>query len=162
MRILGIDPGSISAAYAVVSDNPGTGEIQPIAVGDVPVVDRMVDAVGFANILRQHRVHLIVIEKVSAMPKQGVSSTFRFGMGCGLLRGVVAALALPLTEVSPTVWKREFKLDNDGEKSRALAIRLFPALAAQMQRKKDHGRAEALLIASWQLARSRVELADVI
>jgi crossover junction endodeoxyribonuclease RuvC len=141
--ILGIDPGAVSAAYALLDDDGSVAQ-----VGDVPVVDRMVDIVGFLAILDAFLPSMAIIEKVGAMPRQGVSSTFRFGIGTGLLRGAILAREIPLHEVSPAKWKRHFGLDSDAEKARALAIRLWPGCKA-LGRKKDHGRAEALLLACY-------------
>jgi Holliday junction resolvasome RuvABC endonuclease subunit len=143
MLILGIDPGSVSAAYAVVGDDHRLH-----AVGDVPVADRMVDAAAFAAILRQWHPDEAIIEQVSAMPRQGVSSSFRFGLGTGMLRGVILGQRIPLHQVTPSKWKKHFRLDSDAEKSRALAIRLWPD-CGELRHKKDHGRAEAMLIARY-------------
>jgi Holliday junction resolvasome RuvABC endonuclease subunit len=144
--ILGIDPGSVSAAYGLLDE-----EGIYCATGDIPVVDRMVDAAGLNRLLGWWGMTLIaVVEQVSAMPKQGVTSSFRFGMGCGLIRGVLVARGVPIIQVAPTKWKKHFNLDNDGEKSRALALRLWPT-CRDLVRKKDHGRAEALLMARWYL-----------
>lgn len=144
-RLIGIDPGSISAAYGLLDANGGL-----IDVGDVPVVDRMVDAAGWNRLLSDLAPDFAIIELVSAMPKQGVASTFRFGMGCGMLRGVLAARGIPLAQVAATRWKRHFGLDSDAEKSRALALRNWPH-CVRLGRKKDHGRAEALLLALYHL-----------
>jgi hypothetical protein len=151
--VLAIDPGSVSAAYAVLSDDGAA-----FAVGDVPVANRMVDAAGFVGILEEWPlIDAAIIEDVHSMPKQGVASTFRFGMGCGLLRGAIIAMGLPLHLVAPTKWKRFFSLDSDAEKSRALAIRYWPG-CRELSRKKDHGRAEALLLARYYLeTRNRYE-----
>ena len=70
-------------------------------------------------------------------------------MGCGLIRGVLAGAGVPIISVTPAKWKKHFSLNSDAEKSRALAIRRFPT--APLARKKDHGRAEALLMALWKL-----------
>lgn len=142
--ILGIDPGSISAAYAVLGMN--SYGLQD--VGDVPVADRMVDAAAFARLVRHWKPEIAVIEQVAAMPKQGVSSSFRFGMGCGLLRGVILGMNIPLMQVPATRWKKHFNLNADAEKSRELAIRYWPE-CDKLSRKLDHGRAEAMLIARW-------------
>jgi crossover junction endodeoxyribonuclease RuvC len=141
MRVLGIDPGSVSAAYAVYDTHHGA-----VIVEDVPVVDRQVNAAEFARLVEQHRPDRVVIETVGAFPKQGVSSSFRFGMGCGLLRGVVLGRGLTLVEVPASTWKKYFKLNREAEKSRSLAIKLFPAVQG-LSRKRDHNRAEALLLA---------------
>jgi len=147
--ILGIDPGSVSAAYGILDD-------QGIFVetGDIPVVDRMVDPSGLCLMLHSLGARpqdiIAVVEQVSAMPKQGVSSSFRFGMGCGLIRGVLAAFGIQIILVPATKWKKHFNLDSDAEKSRALALRLWPT-CRDLTHKKDHGRAEALLMARWYL-----------
>lgn len=141
--IIGIDPGSVSAAYAVLDP-----EGQIVEVDDVPVVDRMVDGSAFARIVGRLRPREAIIELVSAMPRQGVTSSFRFGLGVGILRGVLLSAGVPLYQVTAAKWKRYFALDNDGEKSRAMAIRIWPT-CEKLTRKKDHGRAEALLLARY-------------
>jgi crossover junction endodeoxyribonuclease RuvC len=87
------------------------------------------------------------LERVASMPKQGVASTFRFGRAFGTAIGVIGALKVPLIMVAPAKWKVHFRLSADKEQSRALALRLFPACAEQFQRKRDHNRAEASLLA---------------
>jgi Holliday junction resolvasome RuvABC endonuclease subunit len=149
-KILAIDPGSVSAAYAVLEEET----FRIVDVDDVPVVDKMVDAAGWSQIVEFWEPAVAVIEQVSAMPKQGVASSFRFGMGCGLLRGVVIAVGIPVVQVAPSKWKRDMGLDNDGEKSRALALRHWPK-CAHLKRKKDHGRAEALLLARWFVEKNK-------
>jgi crossover junction endodeoxyribonuclease RuvC len=151
-KILAIDPGAISAAYAILDE----ATLAIIDVDDVPVVDKMVDAAGWSQIVEFWEPNVAVIEQVGSMPKQGVSSAFRFGMGCGLLRGVVIAVGIPVVQVSPSKWKRDMGLDSDGEKSRALALRHWPK-CIHLKRKKDHGRAEALLLARWHIERNRGE-----
>ncbi len=106
----------------------------------------MVDAVSFAKLVSDNRPDAAIIETVSAMPKQGVSSTFRFGVGCGPLRGVIHTLGIPLYEVSASKWKPYFGLNTDGELSRSKALALYPAIEG-LSLKKHHGRAEALFLA---------------
>ena len=101
-----------------------------------------------AKRIREMQPAVAVIEQVGAMPKQGVSSTFKFGASFGLVRGVVLALGVPLHHVTPGVWKKHFRLNSDKEKARALALRFWPA-SEHFSRKKDHGRAEAALIARY-------------
>lgn len=146
MSVLGIDPGSVSAAYGVLSED---GHFK--ACGDIPVADKMIDPHGWADVVQRTMPIETVIEQVGAMPKQGVASSFRFGMGTGIIRGVVQGLGYPLVQVVPGKWKKHFGLDSDAEKSRALALRLWPLAAPHLRHKKDHGRAEALLIAKWRL-----------
>jgi crossover junction endodeoxyribonuclease RuvC len=143
--IIGVDPGSVSAAFALLDE---AGAI--VEVGDVPVVDRMVDGSAFARIVERYQPGEAIIELVSAMPGQGVTSTFRFGLGVGILRGVLLAHQWPLHQVTPSKWKKHFSLDRDAEKSRALAIRMWPG-CTELGRKKDHGRAEALLLARYHM-----------
>lgn len=88
-----------------------------------------------------------VFEQVSAMPGQGVSSVFSLGDTFGCVRGVVACLEFQSKSISPVSWKKYFKIPSDKEVARALAINLFPK--APLSRKKDHNRAEALLIARY-------------
>jgi hypothetical protein len=89
-----------------------------------------------------------VIEKAQAMPKQGVSSTFKYGTAYGALCAVTALCEIPTHLVSPRRWKTYFALDSDKERSRALAIRLWPGCGL-FERKRDHGRAEAALLARY-------------
>jgi len=143
MKILGIDPGSVSAAMAIIdTENPFEGVVM---CENVPVVNRQVDVNGFRRLLLDNRPDVAIIETVGAMPKQGVSSAFRFGVGVGLLRGVVQSLNIPLHEVAATKWKKYFGLDSDAEKSRARASALYPS--ANLRLKKDHNKAEAILLA---------------
>jgi crossover junction endodeoxyribonuclease RuvC len=144
--ILGVDPGSVSAAYGLLNLDGWLME-----TGDIPVVDKMVDAVGFSQLLDKGSVPTVaVVEQVSAMPKQGVTSSFNFGMGCGLIRGVLAAHGIPIIQVTPSKWKRYFNLNSEAEKSRAMALRYWPG-CKDLGLKKHHGRAEALLMARWYL-----------
>jgi hypothetical protein len=140
--ILGIDPGASGAVAFYFSDCN-------IAVDDVPVAGGEIDPVALSALIRKFAPDTAIIELVHAMPKQGVSSSFNFGMAFGVVRGVIGALQIPLHLVTPTKWKKHFHLDSDKEKARALAIRFFPAASFQFNRKKDHGRAEAALIARY-------------
>lgn len=143
MIFAAIDPGAVNAAIAVFHDD------KPVFAGDLPTVDRMLDAAALAMILIDASVSRVVVENVHSMPKQGVSSSFRFGMGVGIIHGVTGALRLPLSLVAPTVWKSVHKIGADKEKARQLAIRSWPHLASHLARKKDADRAEALLIGDW-------------
>ena len=93
----------------------------------------------------------VFIEDVHSMPGQGVSSSFTFGKGAGLWEGIVAALSMSYTLVTPVRWKREMMEGMPKEKgaSRVRAMQLFPTLADQLGLVKHHGRADALLIAEY-------------
>ena len=140
--ILGVDPG-ISGAIAFYFPN----NHDRIATEDMPIAAGDVDAVSLANRLMIMAPTLAIVERVNAMPGQGVSSMFRFGRSFGTAIGVIGALKVPLMFVAPSKWKAHFRLSADKEEARALALRLFPSCAEQFQRKRDHGRAEAALIA---------------
>lgn len=148
MIFAAIDPGAVHAAIAVFHD------VTPVFVDDLRTVNGMLDSTAFAHALSDMRVERVVVENVHAMPLQGVSSTFKFGMGCGIIHGVTGALRLPLTLVSPGQWKAFHSLlSRDKEASRALAIRKWPEHNRHLDRKKDADRAEALLIGDWYYVR---------
>lgn len=143
--VLGIDPG-LTGGIAFLF--PAWGRV---AAEDVPLAGGEVDVDTLAARLRQMAPTVAVIERVHSMPKQGVSSTFKFGMAYGALRAVVAAMQIPTHLVTPQAWKRHFRLGADKEESRELALRLWPGERSDgaFRRKKDHGRAEAALIARY-------------
>jgi len=146
--ILGVDPGAVSAAWGLIPWDL-EGGVEAAMADDVPIVDRMVDGRALARIVKAQRPSHAVVERVNAFPKQGVTSSFRFGMGYGSILGVLSALNVQIVDVAPGLWKKHFRLDSDKEKARALAIKRFPN--DQLNRKKDAGRAEALLMALWLL-----------
>ncbi len=92
----------------------------------------------------------VVIENVSAMPGQGVTSMFNFGQSFGILKGICSAMQLPMYFVRPIKWKKYFNLLNlKKDASRARAIEIFPYFSSQLSRKKDSNKADAILIASF-------------
>ena len=92
----------------------------------------------------------VVIEHVSAMPGQGVTSMFNFGQSFGILKGICTAMQLPMYFVRPTKWKKYFNLLNsEKDASRTRAIEIFPYFSSQLSRKKDSNKADAILIASF-------------
>ena len=142
--IAGFDPGlsgAIAFFWPIAPDR--------VAAEDMPIVGGEVDCATLAARIRQMAPDVAIVERVSAMPKQGVSSTFKFGACYGALLGVLAALEIRSVLVTPGVWKRHFRLDADKEKSRALALRTFAKTPEHFSRKHDHGRAEAALMALW-------------
>ncbi|MBZ9673440.1 hypothetical protein [Mesorhizobium sp. ES1-3] len=147
-RIIAFDPG-ISGGFGVC-DSLG----RLVAAGELPTsgdgTRRMLAAPLIAALLRRYRPELCIIERVGAMPGQGVSSMFRFGKAAGILEGVVGAAEIPLLFVASGVWKRHFNLPAAKEAARARAIETWPAHADLLFRRKcDHGAAEAALIALW-------------
>lgn len=145
--ILGIDPGVMGALASLADDGAVIAE-------DIPAVAGEVDVDAVVRRIRELAPRAAVIERASARPGQGVSSTFRYGAAYGAIRAACAACGVPQHLVAATTWKRHFGLDTDKEKSRALAIRLWPGIG-HFERKKDHGRAEAALIARWYAERGK-------
>src|SRR5262245_2892889 len=138
--ILGVDPG-IAGGIAFLFANRVVAEDIPTAGGEVDV-DTLIRRV------REMQPALAIIERANAMPKQGVASTFKYGVAYGALRTVVALCNIPYRLVTPGKWKNYFRLDSDKEKSRALAIQFWPGCGF-FSLKKHHGRAEAALIARY-------------
>lgn len=142
--ILGVDPGVSGAVAFLFPDD------MDVIVMDIPVVDGQVDAVSLARTISAVNPTVAIVEKAHSMPKQGVASTFKFGMSYGAILGIVGALKLPLYLVRPQQWKKEFGLGADKEQARAMAIRLWPD-EDRFTKKKDHGKAESALIARYGL-----------
>jgi crossover junction endodeoxyribonuclease RuvC len=141
--VLGLDPGASGAVAFYFPDVP-----TKISVYDIPLAAGEIDCAAFADLITQYQPDLAVVERVGAMPKQGVSSTFKFGVAYGMARGVIAAAKVPVHLITPAFWKKHFRLNAEKEQARALAIRLFPSNDS-FRRKMDHGRAEAALIAKF-------------
>jgi hypothetical protein len=138
--ILGLDPG-VTGAYAFYWVDEDR-----LHADDIPVANKNVNAPSLAKAIAAARPTVAIIELVSAMPKQGVSSTFKFGVAYGIAQGIIAAQNIPIHFVTPAKWKKHFNLSADKEISRARALRLWPCYSELFQRKKDHGRAEAALL----------------
>ena len=91
---------------------------------------------------------IIVVEQVNAMPGQGVTSMFNFGQTFGAIKGVCAALKLPIYFVRPSKWKKHFELINASkDSSRTKVIEMYPSLSNQLTKKKDVNKSDAILIA---------------
>jgi hypothetical protein len=140
--IAGFDPG-VSGAHAYYF--PSVPD--RVAVEDMPVVAGEIDCATLARRIAQMGPAFAIVERASARPGQGVSSTFKFGQAYGAALGILAALEIPVRLVAPSVWKRHFKLDSDKEKSRSLALRTFSKTPQHFARRRDHSRAEAALLA---------------
>lgn len=149
--IMGIDPGISGAIAFYFTDAPDR-----VSVDDVPTVAGEIDSVTLAERIRQMKPDVAIIEQVGAMPKQGVSSTFKFGMAFGVVKGVVSACQIPVLFVTPATWKKAYKLTADKEQARRMALRLFPKCDGAFGRKKDHGRAEAALLARYGAIQWRI------
>jgi len=153
MIIYGVDPGA-SGAIAMLNNNDLVTVIDmPTRVEGITKQTRRVDAAGLADEVRRMRGlvgvdgEICIIEKVSAMPGQGVSSMFSLGFAAGVAEAVFVALGIRVEYVSPKQWKKEFGLGSDKSQSRGRASLLFPGSAGTWSRVKDDGRAEAVLMA---------------
>jgi crossover junction endodeoxyribonuclease RuvC len=152
--IAGCDPGLAGALFFIDPERPATGE----AV-DLPIhvltrggkKKRELDIAGLIGILAARQIEHAFVEQVSSMPGQGLSSTFSFGKTFGIILGVLSARNIPFTLVAPVRWKREMHVLKDKDAARARASQLLPAAAIQWRFKKDHGRAEACLLALYGL-----------
>ena len=154
MLIIGIDPG-ISGSICFFED----GKI--IEVIEMPVMTegkknkKQVNGAQIYNeflkrINKKEDEIRVVIEQVSAMPGQGVTSMFNFGQSFGILKGICSAMQLPMFFVRPTKWKKYFNLINSQkDASRTRAIEIFPYFSTQLSKKKDSNKADAILIASF-------------
>ena len=109
---------------------------------------KMVDALSLARIFDQYpNIRHIFMEKVSAMPGQGVTSMFNFGISNGILLGVIACAKVPYTMVVPGVWKRVMGVPANKDAAMLRATQLMPKHAHLWPLKKHDGLAEAALIA---------------
>ena len=151
MRIIGIDPG-LSGAIAVLDDQ------KVKCIFDMPVMSegkknkRQLNSALLVSLLRENinskEDTIIVVEQVNAMPGQGVTSMFNFGQTFGAIKGISAALGLPIFFVRPAKWKKHFQLINSSkDASRTKAIEMYPLLSGQLSKKKDVNKSDAILIA---------------
>ena len=156
MTICGIDPG-LTGALAFVSDRGKVQAIVPMPLHDPEPfkrrkTKRRVNWWAVVAAIKAEAPDLVVLERQGPMPRQGVSSTFAIGYQYGALTGILAALGIPFELVEPVVWKRDLELlGHDKAHSLELARSLMPEAAPLMTRQKDHGLAEAALIALWKV-----------
>jgi len=141
----GIDPGLCGAIAFLQPDST----FQQVL--DLPIIRdgrlAWVDGGVLQSLLIDSQPDVVIVERVSAMPRQGVASSFNFGVGLGSILGLIQARELRLELVTARVWKRDLKLSSDKHASLDKARLLYPG--AELLRKKDEGRAEALLLAYW-------------
>jgi len=148
MVVYGIDPG-FTGAVSIYYTQTGKLECYDIPTFKSPKGKTLINLHALLDIFShpEDESSLAVIERVSAMPGQGVSSTFRFGQGYGQIEMAIAACKMAVQYVSPAVWKKHFGLNRDKGVSRSLVTQRLPQYANLFARVKDDGRAEATLIA---------------
>jgi crossover junction endodeoxyribonuclease RuvC len=151
MIIIGIDPG-ISGAISIIENK------KILEVYDTPTMiegkknKRQINGAQVSNIIKErlndNKEVVVVVENVNAMPGQGVTSMFNFGQSFGVIKGICAALSLPIYFVRPTKWKKHFNLiKTNKDASRTKVIEVYPEISNKLHRKKDSNRADAILIA---------------
>ena len=146
--IVGIDPGLDGGIAAYDGEELMTMEIPVFKSqhGRGRELNMSALIAHWEEMLPPHMTHLF-LERVGTMPRQGSSSAFKFGFVCGALRMLAAAKGIPVTYVTPQVWKGSLKIPRDKDVARARATELFPKYSGLFERKKDDGVAEAALIA---------------
>ena len=155
MLIIGIDPG-ISGSICFLED----GIIKDVL--EMPTMtegkknkkqvngSQIYNEISFRTKTYEKKNIKVVIEQVSAMPGQGVTSMFNFGQSFGILKGICSAMQLPIYFVRPAKWKKYFNLINsEKDASRTRAIEIFPYFSSNLSKKKDSNKADAILIASY-------------
>jgi len=155
MLIIGIDPG-ISGSICFFEDGVIKDVVEMPTMTDGKKNKKQVNGSQIFNeiserIKKTDKKNIkVVIEQVSAMPGQGVTSMFNFGQSFGILKGVCSAMQLPVYFVRPAKWKKYFNLINsEKDASRTRAIEIFPYFSTELSRKKDSNKADAILIASF-------------
>ena len=155
MIIIGIDPG-INGAICFFKKGEVLDVIDMPTMAEGKKNKRQVNGQQIFNEFSK-RIELysndnikVVVEKVSAMPGQGVTSMFNFGQSFGVIKGICAAMQLPIFFVTPAKWKKYFDLINtQKDASRTKAIEIFPKISPILSKKKDSNKADAILIASF-------------
>lgn len=152
MLVAGLDPG-IAGAIAII------GPTGPVLLEDLAThqaqhgrsakVKTELDLHAVCATLRAHAIEHCVLERVGPMPQQGLGSTWRFAESYGQLIGIVVALGIAMTLVRPQDWQRHHHIGPAPDAARQRAMQLYPAVAPSLARKRDHHRADALLLASY-------------
>ena len=154
MLIIGIDPG-ISGSICFLKDGRILEVIEMPVMTEGKKNKKQVNGAQIYNeflkrINKKEDEIKVVIEQVSAMPGQGVTSMFNFGQSFGILKGICSSMQLPMYFVRPAKWKKYYNLINtQKDASRTRAIEIFPYFSTQLSKKKDSNKADAILIASF-------------
>ena len=157
MVIFGVDPG-VNGALSILI-NKDIAEVH-----DMPTMiegkknKKQVNGPYLAKIIKRclqdkklkGEEFVLIVEQVSAMPGQGVTSMFNFGQTFGAIKGICASLNLPIFYVRPAKWKKHFDLINSSkDASRTKAIEMYPSISDRLRKKKDVNKADAILIARY-------------
>ena len=163
MLIIGIDPG-ISGSICFFEDGKIIEVIEMPTMTDGKKNKKQVNGAQIYNELStkirgiEKQNLRVIIEQVSAMPGQGVTSMFNFGQSFGILKGICSAMQLPMYFIRPAKWKKYFGLiKSEKDASRTKAIEMFPYFSSQLSKKKDSNKADAILIASFYYETYKLE-----
>ena len=163
MLIIAIDPG-ISGSLCFFDDGKIIDLIEMPSMAEGKKNKRQVNGAQVYNEISsrirnyEKKDIKVVIEQVSAMPGQGVTSMFNFGQSFGVLKGICSAMQLSMHFVRPAKWKKYFSLINsEKDASRTKAIEIFPYYSSNLSKKKDSNKADAILIASYYYETFRLE-----
>ena len=163
MFIIGIDPG-ISGAICFLSDGKIIDVIEMPTMSEGKKNKKQVNGNQLFNEIKSYlsttdqEEVCVVVEHVTAMPGQGVTSMFNFGQSFGVIKGICSAMQLPIHFIRPTKWKKYFNLINTSkDASRSRAIEIFPKISEKLKRKKDSNKADAILIASYYYNTYKIE-----
>ena len=153
MRIIGIDPG-LSGGIAILEDNKVRGMFDMPVMSDGKKNKRQLNSALLSQIIKENikdsEDPVVVVEQVNAMPGQGETRMFNFGQTFGAIKGICAALNLPIFLVRPAKWKKHFELINSSkDASRTKAIEMYPLIAEKLSKKKDVNKSDAILIARY-------------
>ena len=163
MLIIGIDPG-ISGSICFFEDGKIIEVVEMPTMTEGKKNKKQVNGSQIYNEISKRIKNFdkkdikVIIEQVSAMPGQGVTSMFNFGQSYGILKGICAAMQLSMYLVRPAKWKKYFNLINsEKDASRTKAIEIFPYFSSNLSKKKDSNKADAILIASYYYETYREE-----
>ena len=153
MRIIGIDPG-LSGGIAILENNKVKEMFDMPVMPDGKKNKRQLNSAFLVQLIKDNikdtEDTVMVVEQVNAMPGQGVTSMFNFGPTFGAIKGICAALGLPIFFVRPAKWKKHFELINSSkDASRTKAIEMYPSIAEKLSKKKDVNKSDAILIARY-------------
>ena len=163
MLIIGIDPG-VSGSICFFKDGKILDVIEMPTMTEGKKNKKQVNGAQIYNEIKKrisnnHDTNIrVIIEHVTAMPGQGVTSMFNFGQSFGILKGICSAMQIPMFFVRPAKWKKYFNLINsEKDASRTRAIEIFPQFSSQLSKKKDSNKADAILIASFYYETYKIE-----
>ena len=163
MLVIGIDPG-LSGSICFFKDGKIIDVVEMPTMTEGKKNKKQVNGSQIFNEISERIKKLdkkdikVVIEQVSAMPGQGVTSMFNFGQSYGILKGICSSMQLPMYFVRPAKWKKYFNLINsEKDASRTRAIEIFPYFSSHLSRKKDSNKADAILIASFYYETYKLE-----